>query len=124
MNLLLEMLFYNFLATCLFFYAHIITLKVNLKKLVIYDKYYPKHYIQPKRWMKKFLKIKARDIPKYIFYECYFVFIYLFLGFFSGIIVIVTGEFGALRYCMIIQAVLTILQRVFDLVYGCILKMD
>lgn len=32
---------------------------------------YPKHFIVPKRWIKKFFKIKDRVIPKYLYFELY-----------------------------------------------------
>ena len=124
MSLLLEMLFYSFLASCLIFYGHVITLQANLKRILVHDKFFPKQYIKPKSWMRKLFKIKKVDhIPKFIYYQCYFIFIYFFIGFLCAVIAIATGEFIIFRHCIVIQAVVTGVQRVFDLAYGCVLKM-
>ena len=64
-----KMFVYCFIFSSCIFYAQYGRIKADLKKMNIIDKYYPKHYIQPKRWMKKFLKTKLKHIPKLFYFQ-------------------------------------------------------
>lgn len=46
----------------------------------INQKFYPKHYTVPSRFIKKFFMIKKQKIPKYLYYMCYATITYFFLG--------------------------------------------
>lgn len=41
---------------------------------------YPKHFIEPKRWIKKLFNIKDRVIPKYLYFELYLSLFFLILA--------------------------------------------
>lgn len=44
------------------------------------SRYYPKHYITPKRWMRKLFDIKQRVIPRFLYFELFVFLFYLILG--------------------------------------------
>ena len=47
-------------------------------------RFYPKHYCMPPRWMRKFFKMKKREIPKFLCYRlyvCFAAFLWAFIGF-------------------------------------------
>ena len=55
------------------------------------SRYYPKHYIIPKRWMRKFFHINQRTIPRYLYFELLVSVFFLILGLFNTAIFIVVG---------------------------------
>lgn len=73
------------------------------------QRYYPKHYITPHRWMKKFYKLKQSSIPKYVFLEFYMAIIFALSGPVNFLIFIFTngnsktvGILVMLHCCLII----------------------
>ena len=55
------------------------------------SRYYPKHYITPKRWMRKLFDIKQRVIPRYLYFELFVSLFYVILGPLNIVITIAVG---------------------------------
>lgn len=62
-----------------------------IKELGTRPEYDPKHYVAPKRWMKKLFDIRQRAIPRYLYFELYLSFFFFALGPLNIGICIVTG---------------------------------
>lgn len=63
-----------------------------IKKIGLSSKYYPERYIEPKRWMKKLLKIKLKSIPRFLYFEL--VSTVIFAVCFPIVIVLIFAVFG------------------------------
>ena len=55
------------------------------------SRYYPKHYITPKRWMRKLFDIKQRVIPQYLYFELFVSLFFLILGLLNIVTIIAVG---------------------------------
>ena len=44
------------------------------------SRYYPEHYITPKRWMRMLFDIKQRVIPRFLYFELFVSLFYVILG--------------------------------------------
>ncbi len=55
------------------------------------SRYYPKHYITPKRWMRKLFDIKQRVIPRFLYFELFVSLFYVILGLINIVITIAVG---------------------------------
>ena len=55
------------------------------------SRYYPKHYITPKRWMRKLFDIKQRIIPRFLYFELFVSLFYVILGPLNIVITIAVG---------------------------------
>lgn len=62
-----------------------------IKEIGINSRYYPKHYIIPKRWMKNLFHIKQRAIPRYLYFELLLSLFFLILGLLNIVIFIAVG---------------------------------
>ena len=52
------------------------------------SRYYPKHYITPKRWMRNIFHIKQRVIPRYLYFELLVSLFFLILGLLNTVLFI------------------------------------
>lgn len=59
-----------------------------IKEIGTNSRYYPKHYIIPKRWMKNLFHIKQCVIPRYLYFELLLSLFFLFLGLLNIVICI------------------------------------
>lgn len=59
-----------------------------IKEIGINSRYYPKHYVIPKRWMKNLFQIKQRAIPRFFYFELLLSLFFLILGLLNIIICI------------------------------------
>lgn len=90
-----------FLFVCLsifcFFRYRLITREV-INIVGINKKYYPKHYIATKGWMKKYLKIYQTMIPRYLYFRAYFTVLQALLFFSDAVVYYLcdTSSFGVL----------------------------
>lgn len=55
------------------------------------SRYYPEHYITPKRWMRKLFDIKQRVIPRFLYFELFVSLFYVILGLINIVITIAVG---------------------------------
>lgn len=55
------------------------------------SRYYPKHYITPKRWMRNIFHIKQRVIPRYLYFELLVSLFFLILGLLNTVLFIAVG---------------------------------
>ena len=55
------------------------------------SRYYPEHYITPKRWMRKLFDIKQRVIPRFLYFELFVSLFYVILGPLNIVITIAVG---------------------------------
>ena len=55
------------------------------------SRYYPEHYITPKRWMRKLFDIKQRIIPRFLYFELFVSLFYVILGPLNIVITIAVG---------------------------------
>lgn len=62
-----------------------------IEEIGINSRYYPKHYIIPKRWMKNLFHIKQRVIPRYLYFELLVSLFFLSLGLINIVIFIAVG---------------------------------
>ena len=69
-----------FLSMSILFYLFYKNLAIGeIEETGTNSRLYPKHFIAPKRWMKKHFKIKDRVIPKYLYFECLMSLFFLML---------------------------------------------
>ena len=80
-----------------------------IKEIGTNSRYYPKHYIIPKRWMKTLFHIKQRAIPRYLYFELLLSLFFLILGLLNIVICIavtcdksITGILIMFHICLII----------------------
>lgn len=80
-----------------------------IKEIGIDSRYYPKHYIIPKRWMRNFFHINQRTIPRYLYFELLVSLSFLILGLLNTAIFIavdcdkpITGILFMSHICLII----------------------
>ena len=73
------------------------------------SRYYPKHYIIPKRWMRTLFHIKQHAIPRYLYFELLLSLFFLILGLLNIVICIavtcdksITGILIMFHACLII----------------------
>ena len=73
------------------------------------SRYYPKHYITPKRWMRNIFHIKQRVIPRYLYFELLVSLFFLILGLLNTVLFIavvcdksITGILIISHICLII----------------------
>lgn len=62
-----------------------------IERIGINSRYYPKHYIIPKRWIRNFFQIKPRVIPRYLYFELLVSIFFLILGLLNLVIFIAVG---------------------------------
>lgn len=80
-----------------------------IKEIGTSSRYYPKHYIIPKRWMKKLFQIKQHAIPRYLYFELLVSLFFIILGLTNIVIFIavgcdkpITGILIMFHFCLII----------------------
>lgn len=93
-------------------------LVVDLKKMVVIEKFFPKYYCTPQNWMKRFLKIKINTIPKHIFYQCYFIFIYLIVGILGMIFTSIIDGKEIVEYYICTQTVIAVVESIINIILG------
>lgn len=59
-----------------------------IKEIGTNSRYYPKHYIIPKRWMQTLFHIKQHAIPRYLYFELLLSLFFLTLGLLNIVICI------------------------------------
>lgn len=52
----------------------------QIEEIGISSRYYPKHYIKPKRWIRNIFHIKKHKIPRYLYFELLLSLFFLALG--------------------------------------------
>ena len=62
-----------------------------IKEIGINSRYYPKHYITPKRWMRNFYHVTQRMIPRYLYFELMVSIFFLILGLLNIVMFIAVG---------------------------------
>ena len=60
-------------------YANSLSIRRIIKKVGIRIKFYPAHYIMPSRKMRKIFKLDKKEIPKWMYFILFLVFLILFL---------------------------------------------
>ena len=93
-----------------------------IKEVGISRRYYPKHYIAPKKWMRKLFGIKPHLIPKYLYFELFMCLIQFALGPVNIIIALAVGQKVVVRYMMLILVNLTTAERIFFLIISALYK--
>ena len=58
-------------------YASAVSTKRVIKEVGFHKKYYPNKYIMPSRRMRRLFKLRKREIPKWMYFEFYFSFVYI-----------------------------------------------
>lgn len=62
-----------------------------IKQIGTVSRYFPKHYMVPPKWMKKFFRIRQRVIPRYLCFELLVSLACLFFGLINSIIFAAIG---------------------------------
>lgn len=87
------------------------------------SRYYPKHYIAPKKWMRKFFHINQRVIPRYLYFELFVSLFFLILGLFTTVIGLAVGDDKPITGILIMFYVcLIIINAVFSVIMSAIFK--
>lgn len=87
------------------------------------SRYYPKHYIAPKKWMRKFFHINQRVIPRYLYFELFVSLFFLILGLFTTVIGLAVGDDKLITGILIMFHVcLIIINAVFSVIMSAIFK--
>lgn len=95
----------------------------EIEKNGISFRYYPKHYIAPKRWIRNLFHIKKHKIPRYLYYELLFSLFFLMLGLFNIVVCIVTdGEAFITGVLLMVHFCLTGVFIILFLIMGALYK--
>ena len=87
------------------------------------SRYYPKHFIAPKKWMRKFFHINQRVIPRYLYFELYISLFYIVLGLFTIVIGLAVDEHKSIIGILIIsQLWFEVINAAFAVIMSKILK--
>lgn len=62
-----------------------------IKEIGTVSRYFPKHYMAPPKWMRRFFQIRQRVIPRYLYFRFLLSLFYLILGPFNTVIFIAAG---------------------------------
>jgi len=109
------------LALLSFFYCR--NSAIGMLKIGINQRYYPKHYIAPHRWMKKLYKFKESSIPKYLFVEFYMAIIFAVLGPINFLVFLFANSNNTTAGILImIHSCLIILNSVFFILFSYMFK--
>ena len=85
------------------------------------SRYYPKHYIAPQKWMRKFFHINQRVIPRYLYFELFVSLFFLILGLFTTVIGLAVGDDKPITGSLIMFHVcLIIINAVFSVIMSAI----
>ena len=94
-----------------------------IKEIGINSRYYPKHYIIPKRWMKNLFHIKHRVIPRYLYFELLVSLFFLSLGLINIVISIVVGSDKSITGILVMfHGCLIIVNLIFFLIMSWLFK--
>lgn len=102
-----------------------------IEEIGISSRYYPKHYITPKRWIRNIFHIKKHKIPRYLYFELLLPLFFLALGplniviytavdgdkFIGGMLVMFHSCLALIN--MIFIAIMTLLYKRKQLTSGC-----
>lgn len=89
------------------------------------SRYYPKHYIIPKRWMRNLFHIKQRAIPRYLYFELLVSLLFLVLGLLNIVIFIAVGCDKSITGILIIFHIcLIIINMIFFSIVSLIFKKE
>ena len=70
--------------SCIVAVSSFLAFKIAAMKLIeeigISSRYYPKHYVAPKRWIRNIFRIKEHKIPRFLNYELLLSLFFLTLG--------------------------------------------
>ena len=87
----------------------------QIEEIGISSRYYPKHYIKPKRWIRNIFHIKKHKIPRYLYFELLLSLFFLALGPLNIVICVavdgenfVSGMLVMFHSCLIIVNVIFI----------------
>ena len=62
-----------------------------MKEIGTVSRYFPKHYMAPPKWMRRFFQIRQRVIPRFICFEMLVSLFFLILGLLKIVIFIAVG---------------------------------
>ena len=62
-----------------------------IKEIGTVSRYFPKHYMAPPKWMRRFFQIRHRVIPRYLYFRFLLSLFYLILGPLNTVIFIAAG---------------------------------
>ena len=83
------------------------------------SRYYPEHYITPKRWMRKLFDIKQRVIPRFLYFELFVFLFYLILGLINIVITIAVGVDTSIASILFLSYLGLVMVNV---IYHCIMS--
>jgi hypothetical protein len=75
-----EVFLYMIVCPCLISWRFLDATKALIKEIGINLRYYPKHYIKPHRWMRKFYHLRDNPILKTAYFELLIITFYPILG--------------------------------------------
>ncbi len=85
-----------------------------IEEIGISSRYYPKHYITPKRWIRNIFHIKKHKIPRYLYFELLLSLFFLALGPLNIVIcVAVDGENFVSGMLVMFHSCLIIINSIF-----------
>ena len=89
------------------------------------SRYYPKHYITPKRWMRNIFHIKQRVIPRYLYFELLVSLFFLILGLLNTVLFIAVGCDKSITGILIISHIcLIIINMIFFSIMSWVFKRE
>lgn len=96
-----------------------------VEEIGINSRYYPKHYIIPKRWVRKLFHIKQHSIPRYLYFELLVSLSFLILGLLNIVIFIAVGCDKSITGILIIFHIcLIIINMIFFSIVSLIFKKE
>ena len=94
----------------------------------INSRFYPKHYIILKKWMRKLFHIKQHVIPRYLYLELLLSLLFFILGMFNTVIFIVDMAVGFDKtvegYLIMFHVCLIIIDTIFFTIMSLIFKKE
>lgn len=94
-----------------------------IEEIGISSRYYPKHYITPKRWIRNIFHIKKHKIPRYLYFELLLSLFFLALGPLNIVIcVAVDGENFVSGMLVMFHSCLIIINSIFFAIMTALYK--
>ena len=94
-----------------------------IEEIGISSRYYPKHYITPKRWIRNIFHIKKHKIPRYLYFELLLSLFFLALGPLNIVIcVVVNGDKFISGMLVMFHSCLIIINSIFFAIMTALYK--
>lgn len=95
---------------------------ITIEKIKINQRYYPRGYIKPQLWFRRFFKVKQHMIPKYLYFQLIMSIIFAALAPINSIVLFCTHNFHIAGMLVAFQICLIMVDEIYFTVMSAIFK--